>query len=89
MRFHRALAQASGNAILSSFHDSLASLGERTRSASTTVPGAVERANDWHERILAAVSDGDPESAAAAMKLHLRQVRDEIEHLEPVHEPSR
>lgn len=82
IEFHRALAQASGNAILASFHDSLTSLGQRTRSASATVPGAIGRAWQWHEQILAAVRSRDPESASAAMRLHLRQVREEIQRLE-------
>lgn len=80
--FHTALAQASGNSILASFHDSLTSLGQRTRSASASLEGAVERARLWHQQILDAVERHDADSAAAAMQLHLRQVRDEIEHLE-------
>lgn len=82
IRFHRALAQASGNAILASFHDSLTSLGQRTRSASAHIPGAIKRAQQWHEQILEAVRAGDPDSAAAAMRLHLKQVREEIERLD-------
>ena len=82
--FHRALAQASGNAILASFHDSLTSLGQRTRVASAEIPGAIARAQEWHRQILAAVRGHDAESASAAMRLHLRQVREELERLAPL-----
>lgn len=80
--FHRSLALAAGNSVLSSFHDSLTSLGERTRLASAAVPGAIDRAHAWHQEILDAVRAGDSDCAAAAMRLHLRQVRGELLELD-------
>jgi DNA-binding FadR family transcriptional regulator len=86
--FHEVLAFASGNSILATFHSSLTSLGERTRHASASIPGAIERALGWHERILEAVVARDSVAASAAMTLHLRQVHSEIEHLD-LGEPER
>jgi len=83
--FHRALAQASGNSILASFHDSLTSLGERTRVASASIPGAIARAIQWHSEIVDAIRSRDPDAASAAMRLHLRQVRAELARLEEAH----
>lgn len=82
IEFHETLAFASGNSILASFHSSLTSLGQRTRSASATIPGAIDRALVWHLQILDAVRERDPVAAAAAMQLHLRQVRGEIARLD-------
>lgn len=79
--FHEAIAFAGGNSILANFHSSLTSLGERTRHASAGVAGAIDRAHAWHVRILDAVKDRDAVAASAAMTLHLRQVRAEIEHI--------
>lgn len=80
--FHEVLAFSSGNSILATFHNSLTSLGERTRYASAGIPGAIDRAANWHVRILEAVIARDPLAASAAMTLHLRQVHSEIEHLD-------
>jgi DNA-binding FadR family transcriptional regulator len=82
IEFHEVLAYSSGNSILATFHSSLTSLGERTRHASATIPGAIDRAWNWHVRILEAVSARDPLAASAAMTLHLRQVHSEIELLD-------
>jgi DNA-binding FadR family transcriptional regulator len=86
IEFHRALALASGNSILASFHDSLTSLGRRTRIASASVPGAIGRAISWHGEIIEAVRSRDPDGAEAAMRLHLRQVRAELGRLQELEE---
>jgi DNA-binding FadR family transcriptional regulator len=80
--FHDAVARATGNAILVSMHSSITGLGQRTRSAAATVPGAIDRAVTWHGAIIEALSSRDPESASAAMHLHLRQVRDELKKVD-------
>lgn len=81
--FHDALARATDNAILVSMHNSITGLGQRTRSASAAVPGAIERAVAWHEQIVDALRARDAVGASAAMHLHLRQVRGELARLEP------
>lgn len=82
IEFHRAIASAAKNPVLMSLHDSISSLGLRQRQAAVAVEGAVGRAIFWHEQILKAIEAGDPAGAEAAMGLHMRQVRDEIENLD-------
>lgn len=79
--FHDTIARASGNPVLVAMHASLMQLGRRSRSSSVTVQGAVDRAVAWHEHILEALAGHDPGAASAAMRLHLRQVRTELETL--------
>lgn len=78
LAFHEAIARATDNSLLVSLHASISGLGWRTRFASAAVPGAIDRAAAWHERIVEALQAGDPVWAAAAMELHLRQVRNEL-----------
>jgi DNA-binding FadR family transcriptional regulator len=80
--FHDAVARATDNAILVSMHSSITGLGQRTRSASAAVPGAIDRAVMWHEQIVAALRARDAIGASAAMHLHLRQVRDELARID-------
>lgn len=80
--FHDAVARATDNAILVSMHSSITGLGQRTRSASAAVPGAIDRAVMWHEQIVDALRARDSIGASAAMHLHLRQVRDELGRIE-------
>ncbi|WP_166354476.1 FadR/GntR family transcriptional regulator [Phytoactinopolyspora limicola] len=79
--FHAALAAASGNPVLTAMHDLITQLGLRYRQFSVQVPGAVERAVMWHRHILEAIEARDPGAAADAMRMHLRQVRSELEHV--------
>lgn len=81
IEFHDTVARASGNPVLVAMHASLMQLGKRSRSRSVTVEGAVDRAVEWHEHILEALAAHDPGAASAAMRLHLRQVRTELEAL--------
>ncbi|WP_430332911.1 FadR/GntR family transcriptional regulator [Rhodococcus sp. ACT016] len=78
VKFHEAIAVATGNTILVSVHNSISNMGYRTRTASAAVPGAVDRAIHWHRQILETVAGGDPDTAEAAMRMHLRQVRGEL-----------
>lgn len=79
--FHDAVARATDNAILVSMHSSITGLGQRTRSASAAVPGAIARAVMWHEQIVDALRARDAIGASSAMHLHLRQVRTELSRL--------
>ena len=79
--FHDAVARATDNAILVSMHSSITGLGQRTRAASAAVPGAIDRAVQWHGQIIGALRARDATGASAAMHLHLTQVRDELNHI--------
>jgi DNA-binding FadR family transcriptional regulator len=80
--FHDAVARATDNAILVSMHSSITGLGQRTRAASAAIPGAIDRAVMWHEQIIEALRQRDAVGASAAMHLHLRQVREELNHID-------
>lgn len=80
--FHDAVARATDNAILVSMHSSITGLGQRTRAASSAIPGAIDRAVHWHDEIIGALRDRDGIGASAAMHLHLRQVREELTRID-------
>ena len=78
IRFHEAIAAATGNAVLYSLHHSLVQLGYVMRVVNAEVPGAIHRAAQWHVHIVDALESRDPSAAEAAMRLHLNQVRGEL-----------
>lgn len=79
--FHAAIAAATGNPILAALHSLISGLGLRTRTRSAALPGGVERAAHWHGEIIAALRARDAVAAEAAMRAHLRQVREELDRL--------
>lgn len=81
IRFHAAIATATGNPVLASMHALISGLGYRTRARSAALPGGIERAAFWHAQIIAALRARQVADAESAMRLHLRQVRGELETL--------
>lgn len=79
--FHAAIAEATDNPVLVSLHALVSGLGYRTRTRSAGLPGGIARAAFWHGEILAALRKRDADAAESAMRLHLRQVRGELEAL--------
>ncbi|PZU41574.1 MAG: GntR family transcriptional regulator [Microbacterium sp.] len=75
VEFHHAIAEAAGNAYLTSLLDSLSSHTVRARVwRGITEGGSVARTIDEHRAILAAVEDHDAELAAALMVAHVSGV---------------
>ena len=81
-RFHRAIADATGNPYVA---DLMHQLGPRviprTRVQATPVDPDereehLQRVHAEHEQILAAIERGDPDSARAAMRIHLVNSRE-------------
>lgn len=81
IRFHEAIAAASANPVLVALHTLISGLGLRTRELSAELPGAVERAQYWHQEILDALRARNAVAAETAMRRHLRQVRGELDLL--------
>jgi Transcriptional regulators len=79
--FHEAIATATGNPVLVALHSLISGLGYRTRVRSAEIPGGVERASFWHAQIIEALRARNAADAESAMRLHLRQVRGELEVL--------
>ncbi len=73
--FHLALAEAAENPLILALIDSIVGLLREQRSRIFDVAGGPERGQFHHKRILRAVEQKDAESARAAMKEHLEQVR--------------
>ncbi len=76
--FHEALAQATQNALILMLINSIVNLLSEQRKQIFDVEGGPQRGQIHHRRILESVIRRDPESARAAMRSHLRQVRDDV-----------
>lgn len=79
--FHLAVAEASGNRLLTR-------AVEDARTAMFLPIGKVfkkleDSANEHHEAIYSAISDGDPDRAAEAMRRHIVTTRESLENLMP------
>ncbi|MEZ5076939.1 MAG: FadR/GntR family transcriptional regulator [Solirubrobacterales bacterium] len=69
--FHRTIAAAADNQLLSKLIDELGDAVDRTSEASLTTPGRAPRSLAVHHEILAAIRAGDEDRAAAAMRRHI------------------
>lgn len=79
IRFHHLLAECTGNPVLISLHASIVHLARAQRESMAADPGAVEHAAFWHKHIVDAVAQGDAAAARAAMRMHLRQVHNDLD----------
>ena len=77
LRFHRLIAQASGNDYLVGLLDGLSTSTVRARVwRGLTQEGAVQRTIDEHAGIVRAIELGSPELAEAAMAVHIGGVEE-------------
>jgi GntR family transcriptional repressor for pyruvate dehydrogenase complex len=76
--FHEALAQATQNTLIFMLINSIVNLLSEQRKQIFEVAGGPERGQTHHKRILESVVRRDPEAARAAMRSHLRQVREDV-----------
>ncbi len=77
-RFHEALAQATQNALIMIFINSIVNLLSEQRKQVFQVEGGPQRGQIHHKRILDNVIRREPEAARAAMRSHLQQVREDV-----------
>jgi GntR family transcriptional regulator, transcriptional repressor for pyruvate dehydrogenase complex len=75
--FHLALAEAAANPVILSLIDSIVGVLREQRMRIFKVQGGPERGQYHHKRILEAIENRDPGGARAAMRAHLRQVRED------------
>jgi DNA-binding FadR family transcriptional regulator len=81
-RLHRVVAEATANVVLLALFDSLNTIrrtvtwGRLRRFAPR--PDSSHHSFAEHDRIVGAIVDRDPGAAAAAMRVHLRSVRDHL-----------
>lgn len=78
-QFHETLAQATQNPIIFILVNSIVNLLSEQRKQIFDVEGGPQRGQVHHKNILECVVKHDPESARAAMRAHLKQVRDDVE----------
>jgi GntR family transcriptional regulator, transcriptional repressor for pyruvate dehydrogenase complex len=76
-RFHEALAIATQNTLILILINSIVHLLSEQRKLIFAVAGGPQRGQFHHRRILESVIKHDPEAARAAMRAHLRQVRED------------
>lgn len=79
--FHRLLAQASGNHILSELIDAIIEAMVSPRRTILRLPGRARKSMDEHRAILQAIVDRDPEAAEQAVIEHMASVRTALESL--------
>jgi DNA-binding FadR family transcriptional regulator len=72
--FHRELAAATGNFVLTSLLDSVAALQRVSRKVTNRLRGRLKDATREHRRIVDAVAAHRPEAARRAMRAHLQTV---------------
>lgn len=75
LNFHLALAQATQNSLIPALIDPIVDLLRGHRKKIFDTPGAPQRGQTFHKRILAAVEHHDAEAARQAMRGHLTQVQ--------------
>lgn len=74
--FHHAIALAARNEVLLHLIDAMADVIAESRVESLSEPGRPPRSLQAHRRILAGIEAGSSETAAEAMRSHLREVAD-------------
>jgi GntR family transcriptional repressor for pyruvate dehydrogenase complex len=77
LKFHRALATASQNSLITILLDPIVDLLREQRKRIFLVEGGPERGQYHHKRILKAVATRQPLAAREAMAVHLKQVLDD------------
>jgi len=77
--FHLALAEAAGNPVILSLLDSIVDLLREQRTRICMLRGGPERGQAHHKKILKAVTARDQDQTRAAMRAHMRQVREDLD----------
>ena len=77
-QFHRVLAKASGNAILSQIIDAIGDVMLNPRRSIQRLPGRAVTSLEEHRAIFNAIKDGQSETAEQAVLQHIRSVREAI-----------
>ena len=82
LQFHLALAEGTGNSLIPLLIDPIVDLLREQRTQIFYIPGGAARGQMHHKRILRAVSRRDSKAARAAMRDHLKQVRQDSQTAE-------
>jgi DNA-binding GntR family transcriptional regulator len=77
-KLHEAIYRSSHNEFLMSQTLAIRQRLEPYRRQITYHPGLIEKSNEEHEQVIAAIFEMDADSAAQAMRIHLANLRDNI-----------
>lgn len=77
-QFHRLLAKASGNFLLSQIIDAISEFMLSPRRSIQRLPGRAQISLEEHRAILNAIKEGHPEAAEQAVIVHISSVREAI-----------
>jgi DNA-binding FadR family transcriptional regulator len=80
LAFHAILFEAVDNVFLDALFEPLASVLRTLRRDTSSVPEIRLHAIDWHARILASVTEADPDAARESMRGHLIQTENDLVH---------
>jgi GntR family transcriptional regulator, transcriptional repressor for pyruvate dehydrogenase complex len=83
MAFHRAIASASGNSVLSQLLEVLTNVFHDEQRVILNIYGSRRRDHQEHLQILQAIEAGDSELAVSRMRAHLNGVREVLLRWEP------
>ena len=78
LRFHLAVAEATGNRVLLHSMHAVRDVIRRMLMAVFNLPGSAARAVEEHRSIRAAISEGDPARAREEMRAHLARVEVDV-----------
>jgi DNA-binding FadR family transcriptional regulator len=81
LEFHRLIAQASQNPVIFFMIDSIMDIMENNISSLPLSAKPVERTNQYHEEIYAALKDRDVRRAQDLMLKHIQEIHDALEAL--------
>jgi GntR family transcriptional repressor for pyruvate dehydrogenase complex len=76
--FHLTLARCTGNEVLSSVVERINDILSQTRLEALQSPTRNESSLMWHERIVRAIAEHNPEKAADAMTNHLKLIKEMV-----------
>ncbi len=75
LEFHRTISESTGNPFLVRTSSGLYVLGMEYRRIASETPGVLRQSLADHELIVEALAARDPDAAAVAMEVHMRNVR--------------
>jgi GntR family transcriptional repressor for pyruvate dehydrogenase complex len=78
--FHRVMAHAANNKLMSGIMDTIAQLLFHIRRQSITNASSLKEAIDWHQKILDAIRKHDPKRAKDMLAGHLRAAQESWAH---------
>lgn len=81
LEFHRLIAQASQNPVIFFMIDSIMDIMENNISSIPLSAKPVERTNQYHEEIYAALRDRDAQKTEELMLRHIQEIHDALEAL--------